>query len=93
MNKKELVAAVAEQSDITHASAERVLDAFTEAVSEALSKGEDVSVVGFGSFTVKERAARAGRNPRTGESIAIPAGRAPAFRPGKGLRDAVSGGA
>ena len=90
MNKKELVAAVAERSELTHAAAERVLDAFTEAVSEALSKGEEVSVVGFGSFTVKERAARSGRNPRTGEAIAIPAGRAPVFRPGKGLREAVS---
>lgn len=93
MNKKELVAAVAEQSDIAHATAERVLDAFTEAVSEALSKGEEVGVVGFGSFTVKQRAARTGRNPRTGEAIAIAAGRAPAFRPGKGLREAVAGSA
>ena len=93
MNKKELVAAVAEQSDLTHAAAERVLNAFTEAVSEALSKGEEVSMVGFGSFTVKERAARSGRNPRTGEAIAIAAGRAPSFRPGKGLRHAVSGSA
>ena len=93
MNKKELVAVVAEQSDLTHAAAERVLNAFTEAVSEALSKGEEVSMVGFGSFTVKERAARSGRNPRTGEAIAIAAGRAPAFRPGKGLRHAVSGSA
>ena len=90
MNKKELVAAVAEQSDLTHAVAERVLNAFTEAVSEALSKGEEVSMVGFGSLTVKERAARAGRNPRTGEAIAIAAGRAPVFRPGKALREAVT---
>jgi DNA-binding protein HU-beta len=90
MNKQELVAAVAEQSDLTHAAAERVLNAFREAVSEALSKGEEVSMVGFGSFTVKERAARAGRNPLTGEAIAIAAGRAPVFRPGKALREAVA---
>jgi DNA-binding protein HU-beta len=90
MNKSELVGIVAEQAKLSRAQAERLVNAFFEAVTDALKRGEDVALIGFGSFAVRDRAARSGRNPRTGEVIEVPAGRAPAFRPGKALRDAIS---
>ncbi len=89
MNKNELVEFVAMTADISKAKAALALEAFTVAVTNSLKKGEDVSLVGFGTFTVAERAARNGRNPLTGESIQIAASRAPKFRAGKSLKDAV----
>ena len=86
MNKSELVNAVAEQAKLPRAKAEAAVNAFFGTVADALKKGEDVALVGFGTFGVRERAARAGRNPRTGESMEIPAGRQPVFRPSKALR-------
>jgi DNA-binding protein HU-beta len=91
LNKNDLVSEVASRAGLSRAQAERVVSAFTGAIAEALAKGEAVALVGFGSFLVKARAARSGRNPRTGKAIAIADGRAPAFKPGKALRDAVSG--
>jgi DNA-binding protein HU-beta len=90
MNKTDLINAVAEQSQLTKADAGRALEAFFETVQKALKNGDDVSVVGFGTFTVRERAARTGRNPRTNEEINIPASKIPAFKAGKGLKDAVN---
>ncbi len=90
MNKTELVAAVAEQTGITKKQAEEAVKAFTEAVTAALVKGEKVQLVGFGTFEVSERPARQGRNPRTGESMNIAAAKAPKFKAGKALKDAVN---
>ena len=90
MNKTELVAAVAEQTGITKKQAEEAVKAFTEAVTAALVKGEKVQLVGFGTFEVSERPARQGRNPRTGESMDIAAAKAPKFKAGKALKDAVN---
>ena len=89
MNKSELIEVVAKQSDISKAAAGRALDATIAAIKQALKKGNDVTLVGFGTFTVAERAARAGRNPQTGEAIKIKAAKLPKFRPGKALKDAV----
>ncbi|HBZ58599.1 MAG TPA: DNA-binding protein HU [Sutterella sp.] len=89
MNKNELVEFIATAADISKAKAALALDAFTVAVTNSLKKGEDVSLVGFGTFSVAERSARNGRNPLTGESIQIAASRAPKFRAGKTLKDAV----
>lgn len=90
MNKSELIDVIAQRADISKASAGKALDATIEAVKQAL-KGEDtVTLVGFGSFYVGERAARSGRNPRTGKSIKIKAAKVPKFRAGKGLKDAVN---
>ena len=91
MNKQELVASMAEKSELTKKDAEKALDAFIESVTGALKKGDSVALVGFGSFTVKERAARKGRNPSTGAEINIPASKAPTFKAGKGLKDAIKG--
>lgn len=89
MNKSELVDAIAEKADISKAAAGRALDAAIGAVRGALKKNDTVTLVGFGTFYVGERAARNGRNPRTGKSIKIKAARIPKFRAGKGLKDAV----
>jgi len=90
MNKAELVDAVAGAANLSKADAGRAVDAVVESVTKALKRGEQVSVVGFGTFSVKHRAARSGRNPRTGETIAIAASNVPGFKAGKGLKDAVN---
>ena len=90
MNKAELVAAVAEQADISKKDAEKVLKAFVDVVTEEMKKGEKVQLVGFGTFEVSERAAREGRNPQTGETMKIAASVAPKFKPGKALKDAMN---
>ena len=90
MNKSELVDQIAEASDISKASAGRALDATLEAITESLQNAESVALVGFGTFLVRERAARTGRNPATGESIQIAAAKVPAFKPGKALKDALN---
>ncbi|MDH3419800.1 MAG: HU family DNA-binding protein [Gammaproteobacteria bacterium] len=90
MNKAELVDAVAGASNLSKADAGRAVDAVVDSITSALKRGEQVSVVGFGTFSVKHRAARAGRNPRTGETIQIAASNVPGFKAGKGLKDAVN---
>ena len=90
MNKTELIAAVAEKTGLTKKDAERAVNATVEAITESLFKGDKVSVSGFGIFEVKNREARTGRNPRTKETIEIPASKIPQFKPGKALKDAVS---
>lgn len=89
MNKSDLIEAIAANADISKAAAGRALDATMEAVKKALKKGEMVTLVGFGSFYVGKRAARAGRNPRTGATIKLKAAKIPKFRAGKALKDAV----
>lgn len=91
MNKAELVSSVAEKADLTKKEAERVVNAVFASVEEALAKGDKVQLVGFGTFEVREREARKGRNPQTGEEINIPATKVPAFKAGKALKDAVNG--
>ncbi|OGS72367.1 MAG: DNA-binding protein HU [Gallionellales bacterium GWA2_60_142] len=90
MNKSDLVDAIAISADISKASAGRALDATVESIKKALKKGDTVSLVGFGTFKVGKRAARTGRNPRTGETIKIKAAKVPKFTAGKGLKDAVN---
>lgn len=90
MNKSELIEAIAEFADLPKASAGRALDAVIDSVSGALSRDEQVTLVGFGTFSVKERAARDGRNPRTGEPLKIKAAKIPSFKPGKALKDALN---
>ena len=90
MNKTELVAAVAEQADISKKDAEKVLKAFVDVVTEEMKKGEKVQLVGFGTFEVSERAAREGRNPQTGKTMKIEACKAQKFKAGKALKDAVN---
>ncbi|MFB4205166.1 DNA-binding protein HU-beta [wastewater metagenome] len=90
MNKSELIEAVAQSADISKAAATRAVDAFVDSVADALREGDQVTLVGFGTFTVRERAARTGRNPRTGETINIPASKVPGFKAGKALKDAVN---
>ncbi|CUM87427.1 HB [Allocoprococcus comes] len=90
MNKTELVVAVAEQADISKKDAEKVLKAFVDVVTEEMKKGEKVQLVGFGTFEVSERAAREGRNPQTGKTMKIEACKAPKFKAGKALKDAVN---
>ena len=90
MNKAELVAAVAAKTGATKKAAEESVNAFVEAVTESLKKGEKVQLVGFGSFEVRKRAARKGRNPQTKEEIKIPASNAPVFEAGKALKDLVN---
>ncbi len=89
MNKSELIDAIAASADIPKAAAGRALDATLEAVTGALQNGDSVALVGFGTFSVKERAARTGRNPQTGAEIKIPASKVPGFKAGKALKDAV----
>lgn len=90
VNKSELIDALAAKADITKVAAGVALDAVLASVTEALKKGDSVALVGFGSFTVKERAARTGRNPKTKEPIQIAAAKVPAFKAGKKLKDAVN---
>ena len=89
MNKTELIEHIAKQADISKAAATRALEALIGGVRTSLKKGDNVSIVGFGTFSVTKRAARAGRNPRTGAAIKIKAAKVPKFRPGKALKDGV----
>lgn len=89
-NKNDLIAAVAESAGLSKTDAGRAVDAVFEAITNALKQGDDVRLVGFGTFDVVKRAASEGRNPRTGEKIDIPASVQPKFRPGKGLKDALN---
>jgi DNA-binding protein HU-beta len=90
VNKSELIDAIAAEADISKASAGRALDAAVDAVTNELKNGGQVSLVGFGTFSVKDRAARAGRNPQTGETIQIKAAKIPSFKAGKALKDACN---
>ncbi|MEA3250761.1 MAG: HU family DNA-binding protein [Pseudomonadota bacterium] len=90
MNKSELIEAIAASADIPKAAASRALDAMIDTVSDTLKKGDSVALVGFGTFTVKERAARTGRNPQTGQPINIEAAKVPSFKAGKALKDSVN---
>ena len=90
MNKTELVASVAEKAELSKKDAEKAVAAMLESVEEALKAGDKVALVGFGTFEVKERAARTGKNPRTGEAVKIPAARVTVFKAGKGLKDVVA---
>ncbi len=90
MNKSELADAVASAADLSKADGARALDAVIDSITSALKSGDTVSLVGFGTFQVKARAARTGRNPRTGEEIQIKASNVPSFKAGKGLKDAVN---
>ena len=90
MNKKELINAVAE-SGLTKKDAEAAINSIFEAISDALAEGENVQLIGFGTFVVKDKAAREARNPRTGETVKIAASKAVGFKPGKALKDKVNG--
>ncbi|HEZ4654664.1 TPA: HU family DNA-binding protein [Neisseria meningitidis] len=89
MNKSELIEAIAQEADISKAAAQKALDATTNAVTNALKQGDTVTLVGFGTFYVGERAERQGRNPKTGEPLTIAAAKTPKFRAGKALKDAL----
>ena len=89
MNKAELIAYVAENADLTKKDATRAVEAVFEAIETSLKNGDKVQLIGFGNFEVRERAARKGRNPQTGEEIEIKGGKVPAFKPGKQLKDAL----
>jgi DNA-binding protein HU-beta len=90
MNKAQLIEKLAEKAKAcSKAEVARILDAFVETVTEALKKGEEVAIAGFGTFVAKTRQARTGRNPKTGETISIPAMKVPKFRPGRGLKEAL----
>lgn len=90
MNKAEMIDAVADAADISKAAATRALDGALNSIAKALKKGESVTLVGFGTFSVRKRKARTGRNPRTGETINIKASKVPGFKPGKALKDAIN---
>jgi DNA-binding protein HU-beta len=90
MNKTEIIEAMADAADISKAAAGRALDGMVDSIITALAKGDQVSLIGFGTFSVRERAARTGRNPQTGESIQIKASKTPSFKAGKALKDAVN---
>ncbi len=90
MNKTELIDHISESADISKAAAGRALDATVEAITKSLQDAESVALVGFGTFLVRERAARTGRNPQTGATIQIAAAKVPAFKPGKALKDALN---
>jgi len=90
MNKSDLINAIAEESGLTKADAGRALDATLSSVSTALKGGDSISLIGFGTFSVKERSARTGRNPQTGETIQIKASKIPSFKAGKTLKDSVN---
>lgn len=90
MNKSELVAAMADKTGLSKKDAEKAVAAFTEVVTDCLKAGDKIQLVGFGTFEVSERAARTGRNPRTGKDIEIPASKMPKFKAGKALKDAVN---
>ncbi|EDL62828.1 MULTISPECIES: HU family DNA-binding protein [Bacillaceae] len=89
MNKTELINAVAEAAELSKKDATKAVDAVFESIQDALANGDKVQLIGFGNFEVRERAARKGRNPQTGEEIEISASKVPAFKPGKALKDAV----
>ncbi len=91
MNKNDLVAAVANSTDLSKADAAKAVDAVFDAITSSLRNGQEVRLVGFGTFSVVARAASEGRNPRTGETINIPASKQPKFKAGKGLKDSVNG--
>lgn len=90
MTKAELVASVAKKAELTQKETESIVNAFFSTVQETLAKGESIQVIGFGTFEVRDRAARTGRNPQTGAEIKIAAAKVPAFKPGKALKDAVN---
>ncbi|MEO7936506.1 MAG: HU family DNA-binding protein [Dokdonella sp.] len=90
MNKGEFIGAVAEAAEMTKADADRAVEAVFKVVKKALKSGDSISLVGFGTFSVRKRAARTGRNPRTGDTIKIKASKVPAFKAGKGLKDAIN---
>ncbi|NLI60352.1 MAG: HU family DNA-binding protein [Clostridiales bacterium] len=90
MNKAELIAAVAEKSELTKKDAEKAVNSIVSVITETLGAGERVQLVGFGTFEVRDRAERKGRNPQTREEIVIPASKAPVFKAGKALKDAVN---
>jgi len=90
MNRGEFVAAISEQSGLTKADADRAVEAMFKVVKKALKAGDSISLVGFGTFVVRKRAARSGRNPRTGATIKIKASKVPAFKAGKALKDALN---
>lgn len=89
MNKSELIAAVADASDLSKADAGKAVDALVDVIAAALKNNDKVSLVGFGTFSIRERAARTGRNPKTGKTLSISASKNPAFKAGKALKDAV----
>ena len=91
MNKSELVDAIAEETKLSKKDTEAFVKSFVDVVSKALKKGDEVALVGFGTFAVTKRAARTGHNPKTGETIKIAAAKTPKFKPGKGLKDLVNG--
>ena len=90
MNKQELIENIAASADITKAAAGRALDSMIDSITDSLKQGDSVVLVGFGTFSVRDRAARIGRNPQTGEQIDIKAAKVPAFKAGKALKDAVN---
>ena len=90
MNKTELIAAVAEKTDLSKKDADAAVSAVLGAITDALKAGDKIQLVGFGTFEVRNRAAKQGRNPRTGESMTVPASKVPAFKAGKALKDAVA---
>ena len=91
MNKQELISAIAQNAEISKADAGKALAATINAITKAMAKGDKVQLVGFGTFEVRERAARTGKNPRTGEAIKIAASKVPAFKAGKALKDTING--
>ena len=91
MNKTELVSAIAKEAELSKKDAEAALSAITGTISKTLKKGDSIQLIGFGTFEVRKRAARTGRNPQTGEEIKIKAAKTPAFKPGKALKDLVNG--
>ena len=90
MNKSELIQAVADSADISKAASGKAIDAMMDSIKDALAEGDSVTLIGFGTFSVRERAARKGRNPRTGEPLDIEAANVPVFKAGKALKDAVN---
>ena len=90
MNKAELVAAIADKTELSKKDSEKALKAFIDVITEELTKGEKIQLVGFGTFEVTERAAREGRNPQSGEVMSIPASKAPKFKAGKALKDIIN---
>jgi len=90
MHKPELAAAIAERADLSKDKASQVLNVILDEITGSVSEGQDVTLIGFGTFSVRERAARTGKNPQTGQPLTIPASKTVAFKPGKGLKDAVA---
>lgn len=90
LNKEALIQAVADHAELSKVDATKAVNAFMSTITTAMSEGQDITLVGFGTFSVKERAARTGRNPQTGKEIAIAAAKIPSFKPGKGLKDSVN---